>query len=214
MDGLYFKFLLCEFFYIVSQSFDADVLASLSVSIYQLRCEIIRGIWHRLINFHVRFMGHLSSKRQSECPVPIRFWHSFKLEGDVNPQRYRLELFYLQILYTSHRQLNANYLHVILFLAYFPRFDKNERRLMRSLCCLSVYPSVSVHLAVYPIYIFRLMRPTGSPWCCLLILPRVFVRRLMKSVCLCVFLQLYLFYVVRVLWDESSRLILPRTSCY
>jgi hypothetical protein len=34
------------------------------------------------------------------------------------------------------------------FLAYFPYFEKKKRRLMRSPCSLSVYPSMPLHLSV------------------------------------------------------------------
>jgi hypothetical protein len=37
-----------------------------------------------------------------------------------------------------------------LFLTYSPYFERNERRVMRSPCCLSVCSLVSVHLSMYP----------------------------------------------------------------
>jgi hypothetical protein len=67
---------------------------------------------------------------------------------------------------------------------------------MRSPCCLSVYPSVSVHLFVCPspnfeAYEIILLSLCSPP-------PQFF----------------FVFYAVRVVLNESRRLVLPRTSCY
>jgi hypothetical protein len=49
------------------------------------------------------------------------------------------------------RWIQSKYiLTTYIFLAYCPCSEKNKMRLMRSPCCLSVYPSTSVHLSVYP----------------------------------------------------------------
>jgi hypothetical protein len=79
-----------------------------------------------------------------------------------------------------------------LFFAYFPL--KNKRRLMRSLCCLSVCVSVSVHLSTYP--------------------PNFFSRLIRSLCCLCVPHIFFVFYATRVVSKECRRLQLPRTSCF
>jgi hypothetical protein len=66
------------------------------------------------------------------------------------------------------------------FLAYFP-YLKNRTMLMTSSCCLSMYPSVSVHLSVYPPKFFRFMRS----FCCVSVFPSY----LSVSVRLCVYLS-------------------------
>jgi hypothetical protein len=65
---------------------------------------------------------------------------------------------------------------------------------MRSLCCLSVYPSVFFHLSVFsPNSVRRLMRTL----CCL---------------CICVPPNFFVFYAVHVVTKESRPLVLPGIS--
>jgi hypothetical protein len=49
----------------------------------------------------------------------------------------------------------------------FSLFWKHNRRLIKSPCCLSVYPSESVHLSMYPLLVFwGIMRLMRSFWVC------------------------------------------------
>jgi hypothetical protein len=82
--------------------------------------------------------------------------------------------------------------------------------------CLCVRICLPICLCI-PSLFFRLMTLMRSSPCRLCIPSPYFVRRLTRSpcsMCVCVSLYFFLFYVVRVVSKESRRVILPKTSCF
>jgi hypothetical protein len=127
---------------------------------------------------------------------------------------------YRVILRTSALQFHGEFQFSML--AYSPYCEKYKRRLMRSLCCLCVYQSVSVHLSVYPPPNF------WGLWDHFAVCV-TFCVCLCLSICLYIHLTIFEAYEINLLSlccplffgflygpcriQEGRRIVLPRISC-